>query len=87
MFPKLRVIDGEYIVKISRGVVKHVYKVVPFRFVKIRHKIPLITKSKQIRYEWSTVCAHRNPHYLLINHAFKLHTYMYVFHEESKSFT
>ena len=31
------------------------------------------------------VCAHRNPHYLLIYHAFKLHKY--VFHEESKSFT
>ena len=27
MFLKVRVIDGEYIVKISRSVVKHVYKV------------------------------------------------------------
>ena len=41
---KFRVIDAEYIVKVSRGVVKHIYKVVPFRFVKIKLKIPLITK-------------------------------------------
>ena len=44
MFLKFRVIECEYIVKISRGVVKHVYKVLLFRFVKVRHKIPLITK-------------------------------------------
>ena len=53
-------------------------KVVLFRFVKVRHKIPLITKYKRIRYEWSTVCAHRNPHYLLINHAFKFHIYVSI---------
>ena len=29
------------------------------------------------------MCAHRNPHYLLINHAFKLH--MYVFHKKVKA--
>ena len=34
MFLKNRVIDGEYIVKISRGIVKYVSKVVPFQFVK-----------------------------------------------------
>ena len=53
----------EYIVKISKGVVKHAYEVVLFRFVKARHKIPLIIKLKQIHYEWSTVGAHRNPRY------------------------
>ena len=31
------------------------------------------------------VCTHRNPRYLLIYHAFKLQ--IYVFHEESNSFT
>ena len=38
MFLKIRVIDGEYIVKISRGVVKQVYKVVLCRFVKVRQQ-------------------------------------------------
>ena len=47
MFLKFRVIDGEYIVKISRGVVKHVYKVVLLQFVKVRHKIPLITNKNK----------------------------------------
>ena len=36
MFLKFRVIDGGYIVKISRSVVKLVYKVVAFRFVKVK---------------------------------------------------
>ena len=44
MFLKFKVINGEYIVKISKGVVKHVSKVALFPFVKVRHKIPLITK-------------------------------------------
>ena len=43
-------------------VVKHVYQV--FRLVKVRHKIPVITIEKHIRYEWSTVFAHQNPNYL-----------------------
>ena len=34
MFLKFRVIDDEYIVKISRGVVKHVYKVHKFALKK-----------------------------------------------------
>ena len=46
MILELRVIDGEDIVKISRDVVKHVYKVVPFRFMKVKHKTPLITKKQ-----------------------------------------
>ena len=76
LFLKFRVINGEYIVKISRVIVKLVFKDLLFRFVKVRHKIPLITKCKQIYFEWSTVCAHRNIHYLLIYHAFKLHIYV-----------
>ena len=40
MFLKFMVIDGENIAKISRGVVKRVYKVVMFRFVLI--EIPII---------------------------------------------
>ena len=32
-----------YIVKISRGIIKHVYEVMTFGFVKVRHKVPLIT--------------------------------------------
>ena len=40
---KFRVIDGEYIVKISRGIIQHVNEVMTFRFVKVRHKVPLIT--------------------------------------------
>ena len=43
MCPIFRVIDGQYIVKVLRGIVKHVHKVVPLRFVKITHKIPFIT--------------------------------------------
>ena len=39
---KFIVIDGEYIVNISTGIVKHVCKVILFRFVKVRYKIPLI---------------------------------------------
>ena len=42
-FLKFSVIDGEYIVKISRGIIKHVYEVMMLGFVKIRHKVPLIT--------------------------------------------
>ena len=43
-FLKFRVIDGENIVKISRSIVKHIYEVKKtFRFVKVRHKVPLIT--------------------------------------------
>ena len=83
MFLKFRVTDGEYIVKISRGVVKQIYKVVPFRFVKVRYKIPLITNLKQIRYEWSTVCTHRNPPLFVDKPCLQIaHIY---FHEESKS--
>ena len=43
IFLKFRVIDGEYIVKISRGIIKHVYEVMTFRFLNVRHKVPLIT--------------------------------------------
>ena len=43
IFLKFRVIDGEYIVKISRGIIKHVYEVMTFRYLKVRHKVPLIT--------------------------------------------
>ena len=35
MFLKFKVIDGEYIVKISIGIVKHVYEVILFRFVNV----------------------------------------------------
>ena len=55
MFLKFRIIDGEYIVQISRGVAKHVYKVILFRFVKVRHKIPLITKIKKSATSWAVV--------------------------------
>ena len=45
---QFRVIDDEYkkmyIAKISRGIVKYVYKIILFRFVEVRYKIPLITK-------------------------------------------
>ena len=41
IFLKFRVIDGEYIVKISRVIIKHVYEVTTFRFVKFRHKVPM----------------------------------------------
>ena len=43
MFLKVRVIDRKNIVKISRGIVEHIYGVKTFRFVKVRHKVPLIT--------------------------------------------
>ena len=33
---KIRILDGEYIIKVSRGIVKHVYKVIPCRFLKVR---------------------------------------------------
>ena len=42
-------------------------------------------KQRKVGYKWSTVSANKNPYYLLIYHAIKLH--IYVFHEESKSFT
>ena len=48
MFLKFRVIDGKYIVRISRDVVKHVYKVVPFRFVKVRIDIVQVVQTVQI---------------------------------------
>ena len=35
VFLKFRDIDGEYIVKISRGIVEHVYKTILFRFVEL----------------------------------------------------
>ena len=35
-----RVIDSEYIVKISRCIFKLVFEVMPYRFVKVRHKLP-----------------------------------------------
>ena len=63
MFLKIRVIDGEYILKISRGIVTHVYKIALLSCVKVRHRIPLI--EKKIRYNMSKVCAHRNPHYVV----------------------
>ena len=49
MFLKFRVIDGEYmyIVKISKSIVSHIYKVKLFRFVKVRHKINLIKPIKR----------------------------------------
>ena len=43
MFVKFRVIDGENIVKISRGIVEHIYEVKTFRLLKVRHKVPLVT--------------------------------------------
>ena len=43
MFIELRVMDGEYIVNISRGIIKHVYEVMTFRLVKVRYKVPVIT--------------------------------------------
>ena len=33
--------------KKSIGIVKHVYEVIPFRFVKRRHKTPLIIKKNK----------------------------------------
>ena len=39
MFLQFRVIDSEYIVKIAIGIVNHVYKVILFRFVKVRQKL------------------------------------------------
>ena len=41
------VVDDIYTVKISRGIIKHVYKVILLRFVKVRHKIPLITNKNK----------------------------------------
>ena len=38
MFLKFRGIGGEYIIKISREIVKHVYKAILFRFVNVRHE-------------------------------------------------
>ena len=73
---KFRVIDGEYTVKIARGIIKHVYGVL--RFENVRHKIPLITPSKEVRY---VLIIHLCPPIgilLLICHVFKLH--LYVFH-------
>ena len=43
MFLEFMVIDFEYIVKTSRCIVKHVFKVILYRFVKVRHKFSLIT--------------------------------------------
>ena len=43
MFLKLRVNDGEYIVKISKDIVKQVCEVIWFRLVKVRHEVRLIT--------------------------------------------
>ena len=42
MFLKFRVIDGEYIVKLSRCIIKQAYEVMRFRLVKARHKVPII---------------------------------------------
>ena len=37
---------GEYIiVKISRGINKHFYEVMTFRFVKVIHKVPMLARS------------------------------------------
>ena len=47
MLRNFRVIDGEYIVKIWKDVVKHVYNVAPSRFVKVGHEIPLISNNSQ----------------------------------------
>ena len=43
MLSKFRVINGEYIVKISRGIVELVNEVKPFGFLEVLHKIPLVT--------------------------------------------
>ena len=43
MFLKFRVIDCENIVKISRGIVEHIYWIKTFRYMKVRYKVPLIT--------------------------------------------
>ena len=43
MFLKFRVINCEYIVNISKDIITHVYEVMMFRLVKIRHEVPLIT--------------------------------------------
>ena len=40
---KFRVINGEYIVKISRGIIELVYEVKPLGFPEVWHKIPLVT--------------------------------------------
>ena len=42
MFSKFRVINGEYIVRISRGIVELVYEVKPFGFM-VWYKMPLVT--------------------------------------------
>ena len=44
---QIQVIDGEYIFQISKCIVEHVYGAIPLRFVKVRHKILLITKKKK----------------------------------------
>ena len=36
-------VNGEYIVKISRGIVELDYEVKPFGFLEVWHKIPLVT--------------------------------------------
>ena len=43
MFGKCRVINGEYIVNMSRGIVELVYDVKPFEFQEVRDTIPLVT--------------------------------------------
>ena len=46
MFLNFMVINGDYIVKISNGIVKLVSKVKSLRFLKVLHKVPLITIKK-----------------------------------------
>ena len=48
MFLKYRVIDGENIVKISRGIVEHIYEVKTFRLLKVRHKVLKLAHSLNI---------------------------------------
>ena len=61
MFRKFWVINGEYIVKISRGIVELVYEVKPFGFLEVWHKknyqyariVPLKTDNfKLVSYEF-----------------------------------
>ena len=46
MVSKFRVINGEYIVKISKGIVELVYEFKPFGFLEVSQNIPLVTIQK-----------------------------------------
>ena len=46
MFLRLRVSDGEYIINVSRGIIKNAYEVISFIIVKVRNKTPLVSILK-----------------------------------------